>query len=419
MISQLLFRLRLARVKKDSPSPIMRVSERTARKMPDLGLPHMPPKARAAFRDVLLHDRGSLKMMLEFAEARGFTAHPSDWVPSSRGGQKFPLFYQPWAEWLVQKGYSPFNEGVRLTAENWKRWSKDAREDALRHLLREDRPAAHGLFLTAVSAEPEAIRAGLFAGFTANDTYTGMHSADVGILYHFLKDPSPKVKALAKYKLAALDGLENEDVHVQKVTPFFKRIGPQDIALLPGLFDHAVERHLGYLTFDFLADALGFTAQDLAGQFDIDCFKGHFRILLLTTANADCKRIVARRLVAAGKTDFAKLFVGVERAVWEQGLRGTFSSVYPSTVFDFLGREAGTLTLPQIREIDRGWFFGKSVTRELETGELPVNTSYDPLRVLALLANKEAAQMVLQDALDLGIKPDNPRLTMLKYNLAL
>jgi len=59
------------------------------------------------------------------------------------------------------------------------------------------------------------------------------------------------------------------------------------------------------------------------------------------------------------------------------------------------------------------------VKMELETGELPVNTSYDPLRAVALSVDKAAAQEALEEALSLGMKIDHPRLTMLKFNLAL
>jgi len=79
----------------------------------------------------------------------------------------------------------------------------------------------------------------------------------------------------------------------------------------------------------------------------------------------------------------------------------------------------GTLDAVQMREMLSYQAVEASVLRELETGKLPVNTSYDPLRAVAFCINKESAAHVLEKALSLGMSPDNPRLTMLKFNLAL
>lgn len=43
----------------------------------------------------------------------------------------------------------------------------------------------------------------------------------------------------------------------------------------------------------------------------------------------------------------------------------------------------------------------------------------DPLRAVALVIDKRAASEALNEAIVLGMKPSNPRLTMLKLNMAL
>lgn len=60
-----------------------------------------------------------------------------------------------------------------------------------------------------------------------------------------------------------------------------------------------------------------------------------------------------------------------------------------------------------------------SIRREIESRKLPVNNHYDDLRVLGLIVDKTAAKELLDNALALGMKPTNPRLNMLKFNLAL
>lgn len=59
------------------------------------------------------------------------------------------------------------------------------------------------------------------------------------------------------------------------------------------------------------------------------------------------------------------------------------------------------------------------LAHQLKNKIKPVNNQYDPLRALALSVGKEAAQEAFDLALAAGMKPDNPRLTMLRFNLAL
>ncbi len=384
----------------------------------------MPPKARAAFRALLDYEKppgnGSVNDILQFAEARGFVAHAADWVPYSLGDDQYPQRYEPWAIWLADKGYTPFWPGVRLTAENWSRWSKEPREDAFAALLRRDRRSALDLLMTLGAAEPAHIRRSLLAGFDAGRSFSGMQSADVSVLYNFLKDKAPKVREMAKYKLDNLQGLQSEEANAAKVAQFFTRSDDGSIQCALALHESTDGSCLAHTTFDVLAEVLGISPEDLARRIDLADFRDRLRILILTTASEACRAILAKRLVDAGIAEGnPKLFVAADRDTWEKGLRMTFASVYPSPVFEFLGRAAGTLDTPVIREIDRGWHLGKSVTRELEEGKLPVNTRYDPLRVLALLANKAAAQNLLDEALSLGMAPDNARLSMLRFNLAL
>lgn len=61
----------------------------------------------------------------------------------------------------------------------------------------------------------------------------------------------------------------------------------------------------------------------------------------------------------------------------------------------------------------------QTIREELATGKLPVNTSHDPVRVLGLLLDKNAAREALGQAIAIGMAEDNPRLNMLKLNLQL
>ena len=113
------------------------------------------------------------------------------------------------------------------------------------------------------------------------------------------------------------------------------------------------------------------------------------------------------------------LFTGVAKPLWERGLRAMFASAYSNSVQDYLGSKTGTLNSAMMREWNRSQYIAQTVSAELARGELPVNTSYDDLRVLGKVVDKQAAAEVLDEALAAGMRPDNPRLTMLKLNLAL
>ena len=95
-----------------------------------------------------------------------------------------------------------------------------------------------------------------------------------------------------------------------------------------------------------------------------------------------------------------------------------YNSQYPSSVFDFPNFIKGSLTYNLIRKVSHYKGLAQSITDELKDGKLPVNIRYDPLRILGLLANKNAAREILTEAISIGIDQNNPRLTMLKFNLA-
>ena len=423
MLYCLYFRLRHSLFQKLTKHHIMRVNAWTARRLPDIGLPRMPPKARTAFRAVLDYEKppgnGSVRDVLEFAEARGFVAHPSDWVPFAHGDGQFPPRYEPWAAWLARKGFAPYWRGVRLTAQNWKRWKKDAREDAFSDLLRHDRPTAHALMKDLVPKEREAVRVGLIIHFDAGRSYSGHQAKDVALARQFLRDPSEKVKGFVRSKLANLEGLESEEANAAMAAVHFKKTPDGGIACAPEVHKAPARTYLAHTTFDVLAETLGMSPEDLARKIDVADVQESLRILILTTATAACRAIVAKRLVDAGRTDFRRFFDAADPETRAKGLRLSFPSPYPSTIFDFLGPDVGTLGIADMREIDQHRKMGKSVTRELEEGKLPVNIRHDPLREMALLADKAAAQSLLDEALGLGMAPNNPRLTMLRLNLAL
>ncbi|CCD95466.1 conserved hypothetical protein [Bradyrhizobium sp. ORS 375] len=357
--------------------------------LPELGLPCMSETARTAFRAILDHEtpfgNGSLRDCLALAEARGFCAHPMDWIPAPNDWQYSPL-YQPWVDWLSDNGVTEFHEGNRLTKDNWDRWKPKARLAAFKRLLRQDVKAAHDLAVALGSAAPASVRLGLLSSVGTTTLPPKSIPTQQSLLKHFLTDPSAKVRAAAEAAAKALGGLESG----------------------------------GPVTFDLLARERGVSSRDLAEQSDLTELGRDFLWLVVETGDVEIRSIIASRLLDLGQPpDPIALFAGLPRPLWKRGLRATFKSNYWHIVGEYLGPERGTLTAPQMGDWAPYKHWTKSVIAELKTGELPINETYDPLRALGLVVDKNTAREILHKAVALGMKDSHPRLTMLKFNLTL
>lgn len=420
---------------KDPTEGVLRVTEAIADQMPDLGLPRMPQTARAAFKDVLMYERpsgnASVTDVLTLAQSRGYCAHPCDWVPSAESDGQFLEIYEPWAAWLAENTYTPFYEGVRLTVENFDLWKPRPRVKAFAQLRRTDRVAADHLLMTVVAQKPVAVRRDLVKVIGANAMFNGLYPDDVPTITQFLQDRDATIRTNATQKLAEMDGLHTKADQANALAAYFdvsdttprSELNPTashpEIIVSDAFYKNSVTRHCFSTDLDALVDALGITATDFARGFDLEHFKGDLFALSMRTTDMDARKILASRVAEAGKDCPAYLFKGVEPEVWKKALLVNLGSNYPSTAVNFLGLNLGTLDIADVRRLSQYSNMIPSIQREIETGERQIKTLYDPLRITGLLASKEAAAEVLNEALAAGITPDNPRLTLLTYNLAL
>lgn len=397
-----------------------------ASQLPELRLPRMNEAARAAFRSVLDYEKppanGSLVDFLALAEARGFCAHPFDWLPAFDNDPRHPLLYQPWVDWLSEKELTPFHEGNNLTIENWDQWKPKPRLQAFRKLLREDQQSAFGLLMSVGPSQPAGTRLALLGEIDAGGSFYGNYPRQVPVLQYFLADRSAKIRAAAEEKLKNMNGLETEEAHAAELAKHIKVSGASVTYKTPPAPDtHPYSINFRCTTFDLLANAVGLASHDLARLSDLKELGSDFMMLLVMTGDVETRSIVASRMLEEFPPDHipTHLFRGVAPPLWERGLRAQFKSEYSSSVFDFLGAKVGTLHISLVRQIKHYARMVPSVTQELDSGKLPVNEAYDPLRILALVASKDAAEELLQEARAAGIAEDNPRLTMLKFNMAL
>jgi hypothetical protein len=397
-----------------------------ASQLPDLGLPRMNEAARAAFRAVLDYEKpsgnGSLVDFLALAEARGFCAHPSDWVPDFDDDPQHPQLYQPWVDWLSENGQTPFHEGNNLTAENWDRWKPKPRLRAFCRMLREDQQSSFDLLMAVGPLQPAATRLALLGEINAGGAFYGNYPRQVPMLRYFLADRSAKIRAVAEEKLKNMNGLETEEAHADELAKHLRvSDGSVTYEEPPAPYTQPYSRNFACTTFDLLAKAISLSPRDLARQSDLGRLGSDFMLLITLTGDVETRSIVASRMLEEFPPDHIpiRMFREVARALWERGLRAQFDSEYPTPVFEFPGAKAGSLDIALIRQIKHYSRMTPSVTQELETGKLPVNEMYDPLRILALVASRDATKELLQEARAAGIAENNPRLTMLKFNMAL
>jgi len=407
---------------------LYRADAALALRLPELRLPRMQDEARAAFRAVLDYEQppsnGSLEDFLRLAEARGFCAHPCDWIPSFNDDPHQIALYQPWVDWLSENGVTPFHSGNKLTKENWPLWKPKSRAKAFDRLFKNDPQFALELVTALGATLPSADRQALLEAIGYTGWYSGVSPRQFEVVKYFLGDRLERIRTAAAGMVAKSQVLEAEDVSAEDLaTELAMHIAVSDASVK---YKTPVAPHLKPFgarhertTFDVLAKALRLSAQDLAQRCDFEDLGAHFMAMMYRTADVEARSLIAARLLDQNKAVHFALFKGVARPLWERGLRATFKSHYFSEVGEFLGIESGTLDASAMRELACFQFLDRSVTNELETGKLPVNGMYDPLRALALVVDKDAAKSALERAFSLGMKEDNPRLTMLKCNMAL
>lgn len=407
------------------------VDEDLAARLPELRLPRMGEQARAAFRAVLAYEKppanGSVVDVLQLVEARGFSAHPCDWIPeySWQLSGRHPALYQPWVDWLSEQGLTKFHQGNTLTAENCKRWSRGQRRWALIEMIRNGRDDDFRAVKEFASSQPVSIRLQLVEEIRAWGSIDGAYPWQMPypwqtpLLEHFLEDRAENVRSFASYKLEGMGGLRTEKAYARK---FAADLTVTEDSVRYREPPESYTKSVLYTNFDALADALGLAPNELARRSALDETGKSLIQLAAMTGDAEVRSIFATRMLDSGNGGEhipLAMFAGTAPSLWERGVKAMFASPYVNSVQELLGSKVGTLSSAAMREWPCSHHISQTVIAELERGELPVNTAYDPLRVLGKVVDKHAASEVQDEALAAGMAPDNPRLTMLKLNLAL
>jgi hypothetical protein len=168
--------------------------------LPALAAPLIPAALRPRFRRLLATPRNpSLqRQLIAFAAARGYAAHPADWLPSAKDDQA-PDLYAPWLDWVRAEARAAPTSDSQLTADNYQEWTWSERRKALETLRAEDPAAALAIIAAKAGGEPAERRVRLIEMLQ-----TRLSEADAGYLETLEQDRSERVQALARALLARL-----------------------------------------------------------------------------------------------------------------------------------------------------------------------------------------------------------------------
>lgn len=405
------------------------VDEVLAAQLPPLRLPTMGDEARAAFRAVLAYEKppanGSLVDFLALAEARGFAAHPCDWIPDFdwKYAGRHPELYQPWVDWLSENGFTKFHSGNTITPENYRRFAPSQRGDPVKQLIRAGQDDDFAQIREIAKANPVSVRIELASSIYAWGSFDGCYPWQVPLLEFFLRDPADKPRMIAKTKLEKMGQFTTAAAYAQIIAEHLMVTADRvSWKVPPDNPTGFLYREFACVTFEALADALGLTSAQLAVRADLIDFKMSNFSMAAGSADPQARAILAARaldLGMGGESIPLGWFRGAEPGLWRRGLEAMKLSPYVNSVQEYLGLQTGTMKPAEMREWREFDFMRKSVEAQLTKGALPVNIQYDPLRYLGKIVDKEAARMVIDEAIAIGMKPDNPRLSMLRFNLAL
>jgi len=404
-----------------------------AKLLPALALPTMPETARSRFRRLLSVEKLSaeaISPILELIEARGYTVHPSDWMPG-RTDTDASSIYGPWIDWL-NDGEGGSQEAT-LDAENWDNWYPAERREAL-HDLRRREPETARTLLEARAADVPAEERLRLVGILSER----LAEADIPYLESLEKDRSGKVRTRAAQLLARLGATQTDEELVSELTDMlsFGRAKSPDQSKSLGLKklknDAQRKRRIelfALVPLHAIAAVFESTPTEVVENWNVTSNKQAnfaFAEMVAHTGEDTVQPIMAQRLMAANELDAMEPLIArldpddrfglIKDALTVEGDRFELA-------LDLSRPSLGTLEFAEIAK-------GKELASIIETiGELAKatdNTKWrndqyvgSALRALGLLLDPQGADALIQHTTKAGLLSADPRLNLLYLNMAL
>jgi hypothetical protein len=395
--------------------------------LPRLALPTLPERWRPLFRAALRQapdGRGRMRVAA-LAAARGFVAHPLDWMPAA-SDLEAPDVYAPWVDWRAQDGGKSPRALDELSVDSWDDFYPAARRIALADIRRSDPAKARSLLEAKAAGETAETRLALIELLRVK-----LSAADVPYLRSLAADRSGKIKQLAARLLArtgqsgavgeaAVDAAElagfiepgkagwlrrravyaprelKSQVQIQRRAELFENCQLIDLAGQLGASE--VELIAGW---------------QLGGKDDADrAFAG----MVVASGSDAAVAQLAERLFAIG--DVASLRQFLPR-LGEAGRRDFVRAV--------LAGGSGALALLDADEIETGTFDRDNLMRSRLYKEIraaiadrkETDRQTVDLGAFGFLATVSAADAIMQDLVAAGLAPADPQLAVLRLNAVL
>jgi len=401
--------------------------------LPRLPAPQPPGAARARLQRLLAgrRDESLVQPLITLLAARGYVAHPADWMPSARDDWA-PAVYAPWLTWAAAERSMRHDDQLTLAA--YDEWPWAERRAALAALRRRDPAAAREIVAAKAAAEPAERRLKLIEVLEDR-----LEAADATLIEGLLKDRSDRVQALAKRLLARLGRGSGDAELAGELAQMLElaKVGlirRRQVLRLKALKTQAQEKRrrdlMGLVTLPDLAAALGVTEAALVEEppeGETGVVLAFIELVAETASDAARRRLLDALLAADGPAGLVLPLAARGGADERAALLP--QAVARETVADF-GVTRG-FAGPLLGTASGQHLFASSAWRALEAllrDSVRDNDKRPPqaeamLRMglvnLGLLADPAAAQRVIDTAIAAGLSAADPRLDILHLNAAL
>lgn len=403
--------------------------------LPILEAPLLPSATRARFRRLLASPKAAPSIelpLIAFVAARGFAAHPADWMPDVKDDW-IPEIYAPWLDW-VRAETALAVVADALNQESYDRWPWSERRKALAAMRQQDPAQALAIIAAKASGEPAERRLRLI-----ETLQIGLSDRDADYLGTLAKDRSDRVQALSRALLARLGlGGDTSELAAElaatlelKTVGLIKRHKQLVIKALKTGAQMMRRRELfGLVPLPSLAAALNASELDLAesapdGAFhDVLDFVG---CVAATGSDAAVRALVgplldANDAHAAAVRPLMERLSAEERRVWLPRIVARDIDMFETTLA-IAGQALGQETLSTVSASPNYATLKSSVEAYAhgdDAGRAAATRTLDILLPrLGLLLDTPSARALLDEVTSWGLSPAEPRLDMLHLNIAL
>lgn len=396
--------------------------------LPRLALPALPEGLRPPFRVALRQAsdaRGRMRVA-RLAAARGFVAHPFDWMPTASDLEAPPV-YAPWLDWQAQGGGKIERVLDELKAESWDDFYPAARRIALADIRRSDPAKARALLEAKAGGEAAEARLALIALLRVNPS-----AADVPYLQSLSGDRSGKVKQLAARLLArigqaATDGEASADA--TELAGFIEQartgLVRRRIIYMPRELKSQEQMQRRAELFDNcqlidLAARFGVGEEDFIAGWQLggkDGADGAFAAMVAASGGDAAVARLAERLLAVSDLGallrlLPRLDETARRSFTKTALAGGIALLPLLNAADEI--EAGML--------DQDELTGSRLYQEVRAaivGRTETDRRVFDLAAFGFLATASAADAIVTDLTAAGLASADPSLALLRFNAAL